>query len=294
MRLDWLEDILAVLDSGSFARAAEMRNLTQSAFTRRIRAIEDGIGTPLFDRSRKPVQLLPDVRAREDEMRRLAADLRALRDGLRRSAAGAGRTIALACQHAITTTVSPRLVQALARDRAVRVRSGNREDCLSQLVTGEVDIAVIYDSPHGPPRPDSRAFLERAIGTEPLLAVCAPALASRRADAPLPVIAYPGDVFLGRVLERAVFSRLPPGTAIDRKAETALTLAACQYALDGIGIAWLPRSMVEDALAAGRLLRALPEMPDLALDLRMIRLAEPIRPAALEAWDTLCAATAPQ
>lgn len=105
MRLDWLEDILAVLDTGSFARAAEARNLTQSAFTRRIRTIEDGIGTPLFDRARKPVQLLPNVRAREDEMRRMAADLRTLRDGLRQS--GAGRVVSLACQHAITTTISP-------------------------------------------------------------------------------------------------------------------------------------------------------------------------------------------
>ncbi|SHL91206.1 DNA-binding transcriptional regulator, LysR family [Roseovarius litoreus] len=290
MRLDWLEDILAVLDTGSFARAAEARNLTQSAFTRRIRSIEDGIGTPLFDRSRKPVQLLAAVRAHEDEMRRMAADLRALRDGLRRSAAGAGRTVALACQHAITTTVSPRLVQILARDRAVRVRSGNRDDCLGQLITGEVDIAVIYDSTHGPPRPDSRAFEEVSIGTEPLVAVCAPALAPLSGTSPLPVITYPGDVFLGRVVERAVFSRLPPGTELDRKAETALTLAACQYALDGIGIAWLPLSVVHDPLSQGRLVRLPQDGPDHMLDLRMIRLAEPIRHAALECWDALRAA----
>ena len=288
MRPDWLDDILAVLDTGSFARAAEARNLTQSAFTRRIRGIEDAIGAALFDRARKPVQLLPHVRAHEDDMRRMAADLRTLRNGLRQSSSGAARSVTLACQHAITTTVSPRLVRLLAEDHAVRVRSGNREACLGHLVTGEVDIAVIYESPHGPPRPGSRAFAERSIGSEPLIAVCTSGLARLPPHDPLPLVAYPGDVFLGHVIERAVLSRLPADRIITRKAETALTLAARQYALDGIGIAWVPRSMVADDLHQGTLVRAPLDATDLTLDIRMVRLADPMRPAAQDGWDLLC------
>ena len=41
MRLDWLDDLLAVLEQGSLSRAAESRQLTQPAFSRRIKAIED-------------------------------------------------------------------------------------------------------------------------------------------------------------------------------------------------------------------------------------------------------------
>jgi hypothetical protein len=41
-----------VSDTGFFARAAERRDLTQSASTRRIRAIEDSLGGPFFDRNR--------------------------------------------------------------------------------------------------------------------------------------------------------------------------------------------------------------------------------------------------
>ncbi len=287
MRLDWLEDILAVLDTGSLARAAEARNLTQSAFTRRIRTIEDGIGAPLFDRSRKPVQLLPNIRAHEADMRRMVRDLRHVRDGLRQSASGTGHTVALACQHAITTTVSPRLVHILSATHAVRVRSGNREECLSQLVTGDVDIAVIYDSPHSAPRADSRAFVELSIGTEPLIAVCAPGLAETQAGQPVPIIAYPGDVFLGQVLDRGILSHLSTGVSVVRRVETALTLAACQYAKDGLGIAWLPKSVADQPMAQGHLTQAKLDTPDLMLDVRMIRLADPIRTAALTCWDTL-------
>ena len=50
MRLEWIDDILAVLESGSLARAAEKRSLTQSAFTRRVRLIEDSIGAELLRR----------------------------------------------------------------------------------------------------------------------------------------------------------------------------------------------------------------------------------------------------
>lgn len=41
MCLEWLEDILGVAETGSFSEAAERRHLTQSAFSRRIRNIED-------------------------------------------------------------------------------------------------------------------------------------------------------------------------------------------------------------------------------------------------------------
>ena len=55
MRLEWLDDILAIASTGSFSGAAERRHLTQSAFSRRIQQIEQHIGVELFDRSQKPV-----------------------------------------------------------------------------------------------------------------------------------------------------------------------------------------------------------------------------------------------
>ena len=80
MRLEWLEDILAVVETGSFIKAAERRCLTQSAFSRRIRMIETHVGAELFDRARKPVEELgahvsldhPDP-ARESRLRQAPA-----------------------------------------------------------------------------------------------------------------------------------------------------------------------------------------------------------------------------
>ncbi len=51
MELKWLEDFLCLAKSTSFSAAAEERNITQSAFSRRIKALEEWLGAPLIDRS---------------------------------------------------------------------------------------------------------------------------------------------------------------------------------------------------------------------------------------------------
>ena len=57
MNLSWLEDFLALAASGNFSRAAEERHMTQPAFSRRIRALEEWLGAELFDRSTQPARL---------------------------------------------------------------------------------------------------------------------------------------------------------------------------------------------------------------------------------------------
>ena len=51
MELIWFEDYLALSETLSFSKAAEARHVTQPAFSRRIRALEDWVGAPLFVRT---------------------------------------------------------------------------------------------------------------------------------------------------------------------------------------------------------------------------------------------------
>lgn len=274
MQLDWIDDILAVIDTGSLARAADQRLLTQPAFTRRVRGIETRLGLQLFDRSRKPVTILPGVMAMEPELRELSARLRRLEHDLKISVESGGRGVAFACQHAITATISPWIVKLLtsAQDQPVRVRSGNRDACLMQLLSGDADFAVAYDWTGGGNLALPDAFGTRALGTDQLVPVAAPSLMAALEQTEIPAITYPSDVFLGRVASHAIHPRLPDGTVLLPKAETALTLAACEYALDGIGVAWLPLSLVRPHLEAARLLRV-PGLPAEELSVVMIRLA---------------------
>jgi hypothetical protein len=57
MELAWLEDFLALSSTLNFSRAAEIRNVTQPTFSRRIQNLELWIGAPLVDRSIFPAAL---------------------------------------------------------------------------------------------------------------------------------------------------------------------------------------------------------------------------------------------
>jgi DNA-binding transcriptional LysR family regulator len=289
MRLEWIDDILAVLDSGSLARAAEKRRLTQPAFTRRVRIIEDSIGTTLFDRRRKPVTLMPGVQALEAELRDISTRLHKLRHTLKTSSDRAGKSLAFVCQHALTTTVSPKIVRALTGDgeTAVRVHSGNQDECLMHLVSGAVDFAIMYAVPEDMPSESSNALEAVTLGTDRLIPVCVPSLRAAAAGGVFPIISYPTDVYLGQIFTRMIRPRMPEDATAAPIAETALTLAMLQLALDEIGIAWLPLSLVAEHLVQGTLVRLDDTLPAHSLIIRMIRLSETRSNADNQVWHHL-------
>lgn len=63
MQIKWLDDLLAIAEWKNFSRAAEVRCVTQSALSRRIRSLEEWVGVELVDRATYPVQLTPPASA---------------------------------------------------------------------------------------------------------------------------------------------------------------------------------------------------------------------------------------
>ena len=57
MELKWLHDFVSLANTGNFSRSAEERNVTQSAFSRRIQSPEHWLDTELIDRKTHPVSL---------------------------------------------------------------------------------------------------------------------------------------------------------------------------------------------------------------------------------------------
>lgn len=55
LEIRWIEDLLALEQEKSISKAAELRHVTQSAFTRRIQAIEDALGFQILKRYSKNV-----------------------------------------------------------------------------------------------------------------------------------------------------------------------------------------------------------------------------------------------
>ena len=59
METKWLEDFVSLAETRSFSRSAQLRHVTQPAFSRRIQALEAWTGIDLVDRSSYPTRLTP-------------------------------------------------------------------------------------------------------------------------------------------------------------------------------------------------------------------------------------------
>jgi len=278
MRLEWLEDVLAVIETGSFNAAAKRRFVTQPAFSRRIRAIEGYVGAELFDRDRKPIGLKPSISRHQDEIKRLVTQIKDLVYELRRQGREAHSRIVIASQHAITATRAPVIVEMLSKriDVSVRLRSANRDECLALLMAKQADLLLNYQS-GTEAAAEPGEFLERAnLGKErfiPVFSATRLALLNNcYARGELPTVAYPSDAFLGRIFNEEVLPHIPRGEFVHRKVETALTLAALQLAVSGVGVAWLPESVALDPIRAGILCDMSDVLPSAVLYIAAVRL----------------------
>lgn len=291
MRLEWLEDILAIAQTGSFSGAAERRNLTQSAFSRRIQQIEDHVGVELFDRTRKPVQLRPTTQAQGAQIEQISAALRQLIVDLRRGDRVTSNRIVIASQHSLTTSLAPRIVRGI-HDRGeevyVRLRSANLDECFGLLLSRQADLAIVYSAP-GLDDQVSGDYLESLdILPDRLVPVLRPdlaqALKDRSATADLPFVAYPPTVFFGMIMAERVLPSLPAATTVLPKAETALTLAALEMAAAGVAVAWVPESLAHLGVAQGRISDLSAVLPSCPLTVRAVRLRGSYSPAEDVIW----------
>lgn len=71
----WLYDFLTLEKCRNFSQAAVSRNVSQPAFSRRIRALEQAIGVELFNRQVTPLQLSEQGKIFHSQIRHLLQQL---------------------------------------------------------------------------------------------------------------------------------------------------------------------------------------------------------------------------
>lgn len=80
MTLVQLRHLIALTESGSFSKSAQTMHITQPAFSRSIRALEDELGAPLFDRVGRRIELTSFGREALERARQLVLEAHELRD----------------------------------------------------------------------------------------------------------------------------------------------------------------------------------------------------------------------
>lgn len=255
MRLEWIEDILAVHDSGSLRAAADNRFLTASAFTRRIKTVEKLIGSELFDRNSKPVTLRPHVVELIPRLREASANLRTIQHELSGLGDKAGIT-RLSCQHTLSVSWAPKVARILTKNGVqLRIRSRKKDECTLSVLKNDVDIALIYEETNLNINTEDDLFHRIHFGREEFLPVAALRKNQELKDLfrlkKIPLVSYPRNLFLGEVLEK-VLSQIPSQEySFATIAESGLGPAVMEFVREGLGVGWLPSSMISKELADG-------------------------------------------
>lgn len=279
MDLAWLEDFLKLAEDGNFSRAAEARNLSQPAFSRRIRGLEEWVGATLIDRDTHRIALTPAGTAfrgvAEETLRRLALG----RDEAREIGASQAAIIRFAATHALSVTFFPAWLRSFAdmQDHGtISLVADTMAACERLMRDGQVDLLLCHVHPAAATSLDPGAFRAVTLGWDRLVPVSSPEGDAPRfrlpgqPAAPLPYLAFDAQSGMGRILDAS--GVMTAGQAMLRPVfRSHLAGALLHMARGGMGLAWAPLSLCQEDLAAGRLVRAGDESWEVPLEIRLFR-----------------------
>ena len=156
MTLVQLRHLIALAESGSFSKSSQALHLTQPALSRSIRALEDELGTPLFDRVGRRNELTVFGREVLDRARQLVFDTDELRGSGRQMSEGEGGSIRIGMGSGpgamLMTPFLMRMATRHPKMRAVVSRGGT--EMLTQALRARTLDALVVDVRSLKPAPD--------------------------------------------------------------------------------------------------------------------------------------------
>jgi len=145
MRLEQLQAFLAVVETGSFQKAAQKCGLTQSTISRQIQGLEAEVGLPLVHRSSQAKltvggdRFLPHARKICQEWQNALQEIAEIRDGRQPE-------LCVAAVHSVCTHQLPPVLQRFCQDYPevqLRITALGSDRALKVLKDGLVDVAIV-------------------------------------------------------------------------------------------------------------------------------------------------------
>ena len=242
----------------SFTRAAEELNVTQAAVSRQIRLLEDHLGKPLFLRAHRSVELTTDGRNYLHTVVNALSHVSAATRDLKTAGPAVRLTVAVD-QSIAHLWLMPRLQAFRTAHAAINlhlIASDEEKACLA----ADVDVAILHGDGNWPAHESELLFAEEVFP------VCHPGYFAGRsgglavADLASAELLALDDDHWNWLSWRQWLSAHGAGEAV---ASPALTISSYPLVIDaarrGLGVALGWRGLVDDDLAAGRLVAPLRE-----------------------------------
>lgn len=319
METKWLEDFLSLAETRSFSRSAQLRHVTQPAFSRRIQALEAWAGVDLVDRSAYPTRLTPAGQTLQAQALEILEALQATRNLMRQHQVAGQDMIEFAVPHTLAFTFFPHWLMDLKRElqqsgsagsaMATRLKTRlsalNVHDAALRLTEGGCDLLIAYHHPAQPLQIAAERYEMLSLGRETLAPYAKAGEDGQplfhvpgSSSAPVPFLSYASGAYLGRLVD-GIVQQAGSASALGLAPiyETDMAEGLKAMALEGHGLAFLPHSLVKRELKARRLvLAAEPGELCLTMEVRIYRerpeMARRAKPAVQALWDFLAQSAA--
>jgi len=286
MELKWIKDFLALNSVGNFRVAAQLRGVSQPAFSRRIRALEAWIDAPLFDRHCQPSQLTKAGQLFSPVALKIVELADSCKHEIRDQANEENEKIRLATLGTLSQIFVPEWLKQLepfigVSQFAIRTEFKTIDDYFTALTENEVDFFITYLAPdiealEREKYDDGSIFSGLTLGHDTLIPVLAPDADGNppwwlpdQPKGPIPCLhtLSPKSPWQIKAHMEKHYGNLEFKSVYDSSISTTMRGMAIQ----GFGLAWLPGALIKDDLTSGRLVRAAGPDEDLSVEIRIYR-----------------------
>jgi len=298
MDLKWLEDFLSLCDTGNFRVSSDRRGVSQPAFSRRIKTLENWVGAKLIDRSGQPVKLT----GAGERFKPVALDIVQMayqsRNDIKTQIGLDEGKIRFSTVSTLAQFFVPGWLKNLQStietvSFSVRTDFGGVDDYLRGVEDGRTDFFISYEDPSGTIVNYTEKFSSLCLGSESLVPVVSPDsqgnpgywLPSAEPGSSIPYLHTNSKPSLWPIKHH--LETRYPNLEFVPVCETSIATAIRAMVIEGYGVAWIPKSIVVDDLANGRLMRAAEECDDMRLDIKIYRYEKNAEPRTEKFWQAI-------
>ncbi len=278
MDIESLSDFITLANCKSFSKAAALRNVTQPAFSRRIRALESMLTTDLIDRRSKSFQLTPagerflaHAKNLVDVSHRAVEDTRSLMTRLH-------QPVYVSTPSYLSKTFFPdwyKRMQKSIPGLTMRLSVQQGSGAISDLHKGLADFSIVMNVDGAPACYNFEGLHKRVVGRDKMVAVRA-----RHAKNTAALLMHEQGSYMSSCADMILGKKYKGHEVVFESTSTGLLK---EMALAGFGIAFLPESLVEDDLLQGFLVPVAGTMRP-RCDILLVRAKQPSHKKAEKLW----------
>jgi len=254
----WLKDFVVLAQTRNFSKAAELRHVSQPAFSRRIKGLENKLNCKLVNRLHQPLQLTLSGEMFLNRAENILTELDLLREELQQQTL---RTpLIFSATHTLSIGVFPSIVEHINKlpfTVDTQLKIADADDCANLLKHKHCDYLLAFSDPM------LDAFHQDSIllAKVKLLPVCQaneqgePIYHLSQPKSSVPYLAYQENIYLDRVVSKLIKEQRQQ-VNFNKMLMSPMADSLKMMALKGLGVAWIPEFSLVTELASQQLVIA--------------------------------------